>query len=264
MNLNEKQLIKALTQEINQSFNLCRSKWTIEEKGTHDYVTEVDISLEKAIKELISQRFPSHQVLGEESMPEQIDFNQPTWIIDPLDGTSNFVFDVPFYGSSIALVYENQVQFAFVCDLINQDIFTARKGQGAYLNNKKLSTSQNRSDYIGLSSGFLEKVSQQKPSLISTLRASGKFRILGAQALHLCYVAAGRFKGCINYETKIWDDIAGALIVVEAGGYYQPRAEFDINNVQSLNSQEKLYSVASAKSLEADLNISKEQLFEIL
>lgn len=264
MVFDDKQFVETLTQEVCSTFMQRKNEWAIHEKETHDYVTEVDISLEQAIKDLVAKWFPEHQILGEESMPENIDFSIPTWIIDPLDGTSNFVFGVPFFGSSIALVYDNQVQFACVIDLVNQDVFTARKGKGAYLNGNPLSTKQNKSDYIGLSSGFLDKASSQSPSLISTLRASGKFRILGAQALHLCYVAAGRFKSCINYETKVWDDIAGALILVEAGGYYQSRADFDIDSVQAINSQEKLYSVASAKSLKADLDISKEQLFEIL
>lgn len=264
MNLNERVLVATLSQTINQVFNKCRDNWALNVKSMHDYVTDVDTRLEEEIKECIVKKFPNHQVIGEESIPEHISFDEPTWVIDPLDGTSNFVFGVPFYGCSIALVYDRRVEFAFVMDLVNQDTFTARRGKGAFLNGRPISTHTNSSDYIGLSSGFLDRAAMQEPSLITSLRASGKFRILGAQALHLCYVAAGRFKSSVSYEAKVWDDIAGALIVKEAGGFYQSRSGFDTEEVASFQSEQSLFSVASAHSLEADLNISKDQLFKIL
>ena len=237
-------LIDELVQVVVSTFQENKQSITTNLKEKHDYVTNVDLAIERVVIELINSRYPSHQVIGEESVPEFIDFSQPTWLIDPLDGTSNFVFDIPFYGFSIAFILDNQVQAALIIDLASHEVFTAFRGGGAYLNSKRLYIKDNQSDFIGISSGFVEQAAIQAPDVLLDIRKQGKFRLLGAQALHLCYVAAGRLKACINYEAKVWDDIAGALIVEEAGGRYSSKASFNTCRISSIKSDQNLMSIA--------------------
>ncbi len=244
------EFLEGLTAQVLDTFHRARSAVTLSVKEKHDYVTNVDESIERKVIDLISAEFPEHQVLGEESVSGQIEFSRSTWLIDPLDGTSNFILGIPFYGFSIAFVQDRQVKIGLIIDLVRDEVFTAYRGGGAYLNGEKLQVAESDSDLIGVSSGFLEQIARQnKPETLINLREYGKFRLLGSQALHLCYVASGRFKACINYEAKAWDDIAGALIVQEAGGAYFSHAGFDISQLGAIESEVNLYSVASRDEL---------------
>lgn len=215
------------------------------EKNTFDYVTSLDISLQRSITSYIAKHHPSHVVYGEESIPEKIDLAGNTWLIDPLDGTSNFLFEIPFYASSVAFLSEGRVTGGIVVDLVNKSVFSAYRGRGATLNGESICSTDSTSDFIALSTGFITLAAMDSPEVISDLRKIGKFRSLGSQSLHLCYVAAGYLKSCVNLEAKVWDDVAGALILCEAGGLYQSHY-LDIDNVGKISTNLDLFSIADS------------------
>lgn len=237
-------VLHELSQLVLDTFNAEKNSVKASQKDKHDYVTNVDNVLQSKIIRFLNSKFPEHDACGEEAMPKELELAKPTWVIDPLDGTSNFLFDVPFYGCSLALIVEGGVKVAFVMDFINQEVFTAFRGEGAFLNGVRLNSIESQSDYIGVSSGYLQHLALRNPGYLLTLRQNGKFRILGSQALHLCYVASGRFKACINYEAKIWDDIAGALIIEESGGYYCSEVGFSTRNISLKRIDQNLQSAA--------------------
>ena len=200
---------------------------TISEKSFLDYVTNIDMALNADISALIQELFPHDLILSEEGWHTQLQGNTaPIWLIDPLDGTSNFISDIPFYAISLAHIIDNKTNFACVIDLTNNEVFFAQYGKGAYCNDKPLQKQHDGTSFLALSTGFLTKHSDAIPILAEQV----KFRLLGSQALHLCYVAAGRFRGAVNIESKVWDDIAGALIVNEAGGIFTSTKVSDISN----------------------------------
>lgn len=220
----------------------------ITEKSRLDYVTKFDLDLDGKISSFIKKKFPQHMICSEENIKESLVFDQPTWVLDPLDGTSNFMFQIPFFCTSIAFIDKNCVQFGIVYDFSNGDTFYAKKGFGSYLNGEKLSEKRSvPSEFIGLSSGFIDLCIKKNPRLISALRSSAKLRILGSQALSLCYVASGRLKANINYEAKIWDDLAGSLILEEASCHYESLNGFKPNDLNTWESQKSLFSLASNK-----------------
>ena len=195
-------------------------------KSVSDYVSEVDRQSEKTICALISKHFPTHQILGEEYGSSGGDDKDYQWIIDPLDGTTNFLRSIPHYAVSIALSYQGQLISAVIYDPVKKDLFYAQKGKGAFLNDVKISVSQ-RQDLVGalLSTGIpFNQNSQQKiTEFISTLEQfmlanTAGVRRLGSAALDLAYVACGRYEGYWEANVKPWDIAAGILIVTEAGG----------------------------------------------
>lgn len=215
------------------------------EKGQHDFVTTLDLALEEKIRSYLLAHFPNHSVYGEESISDSVDFDCPCWLVDPLDGTSNFIYGVPFFSCAIAYVQQGQVTMGLVYDFTTKDVYTAYRGEGAFLNAIRLSGDLCKSDFIGLSSGFIEQVSMQDPQVLVQLKKVGKFRLFGSQALHLCYLAAGKLKACINYEAKAWDDLAGALIVQEAGGSYLAKSGFNPDQLGVINPKQNLFSAAA-------------------
>ena len=202
----------------------------IKVKSQLDFVTNIDIALDKAITEIITKQYANDLILSEENW-SIIAENKPDalWVVDPLDGTSNVISSVPFSSCSIARIENNKVVFGLVIDLLREEIFYAQLGKGAYLNNEKLNCQPTKTSFLGISTGFIK----QAGSGISKLTDEVKFRLLGSQALHLCYVAASRFRATINLESKIWDDIAGALIVTEAGGCFTSLTAIDLDNCQT-------------------------------
>jgi myo-inositol-1(or 4)-monophosphatase len=205
------------------SFDLDLLKVT--EKGHNDFVTEVDRATEEAIIEVLKTAYPSHAFLGEESgaSANNHDEQEFVWIIDPIDGTTNFIHGFPQYCVSIALQYRGQITQAVVYDPTRNDLFTATKGAGAYLNDKRLRVS--RRDKMAdalIGTGFpynsmagLEEY--LKMFKIMTERCAG-LRRPGAAALDLAYVAAGRLDGFFEKGLKPWDMAAGSLLVTESGG----------------------------------------------
>ncbi len=191
-------------------------------KGIVDLVTDVDRLCEKTIMTIINKRFPSHAILTEElgSVPGHSDYR---WIIDPIDGTTNFYHAYPFVSVSIALEYKGSVTIGVVYDPIKKELFYARKGAGAFLNKKRLHVSGvDAIEHALLSTGFpydLRTSSENNlDNWIKIIRKAQAIRRDGSAALDLCYVAAGRFDGFWEMKLKPWDVAAGSLIVSEAGG----------------------------------------------
>lgn len=196
---------------------------TIENKALNDFVSEVDKMAEDAIIEEIKKAFPKHCILGEES-GELLGDDKFKWIIDPLDGTTNYLHGFPQYAVSIALYENNEAIHAVVYDPFKEELFTASKGQGAYLNEQRIRTTNTKNfENTLIGTGFPFKAPQHLDAYLNMFKAihpqvSG-IRRAGSAALDLAYIAAGRMDGFWEIELNIWDIAAGALLVKEAGGY---------------------------------------------
>jgi myo-inositol-1(or 4)-monophosphatase len=191
-------------------------------KGTIDLVTEADKMSEELILAEITRRYPDHGILSEESA-EKNEWATMRWIIDPLDGTTNYAHGFPFFCVSIALEKEGVVVLGVIYDPIRDDLFTASRGAGAYLNGKKLQVSSvNDLSQSLLATGFPYDIRVSKDNNINFFTAMAvkaqAIRRAGAAALDLAYLAAGRFDGFWELKLKPWDTAAGCLMVEEAGG----------------------------------------------
>lgn len=205
------------------SFDIDRLQVT--EKKHNDFVTEVDQAAEQAIIDVLKNAYPDHAILAEESgaSANLNDKNENVWIIDPLDGTTNFIHGFPQYCVSIALQQRGQITQAVIYDPTRNDLFTASKGAGAYLNDKRIRVTKR--DKIGdalIGTGFpytdLTGLDEYlKMFRIMTEKSAG-LRRPGAAALDLAYVAAGRLDGFFEKNLKPWDIAAGSLLITEAGG----------------------------------------------
>ena len=197
----------------------------VDKKSTIDLVTEVDLECERMCRAIIAERFPEHDVLGEELSPDaQASAASPfRWVYDPLDGTTNYAHGLPIFCSSLALEIDARGEVAAIFDPTRGELFTAERGVGAFLNGERLTTSTTAGliDAL-LVTGFPYDVHKQSADLVSLFGAflskARAVRRLGSAALDLCYVAAGRFDGFWEQHLKPWDVAAGALIVTEAGG----------------------------------------------
>lgn len=193
----------------------------IAKKGVIDLVTEADTHSEKVIIETIKNVFPSHSVLAEESgLNTQASPYQ--WIIDPLDGTTNYAHQVGLFAVSIAFAMEDDLVFGIVLNPITHELFTAEKGQGALLNNRPMMVSHSKTVSESLLvTGFPYNLNSILSPLIkrfsNILSAAQGVRRLGSAALDLCYVASGRFDGFWEQNLNPWDTAAGVLIAREAG-----------------------------------------------
>ena len=196
-------------------------------KGLRDIVTDADVKAQQAIIEIIQARFPKHHVLSEESDLGSKDQTAVkacpyTWIVDPLDGTTNYSRRFPCFCTSIALSHQGEVILGVVYDPLRDDLFQAERGKGAYLNSESLRVSQVESladALVGLdwarAQAEREVIAQWVARMALQVRT---LRTLGAAALGLCYVAAGWLDVYFHSSLKAWDAAAGALIVQEAGG----------------------------------------------
>ncbi len=192
------------------------------EKSQNDFVTQVDQLAEEAIIEVIKDHYPEHAILAEESGASGNHDIQ--WIIDPLDGTTNFMHGFPVFSVSIAVAERNELQHAVVYDPMRQEIFSASRGQGAQLDGRKIRVSK-RTTLKGslIATGFPYRLTESKMDrYLGMLRAvmveTAGVRRPGSAALDLCYVAAGRVDGFWELGLNKWDIAAGALIIKEAGG----------------------------------------------
>lgn len=194
-------------------------------KGRSDFVTEVDRAAEEAIIETLRTAYPQHGFLAEESGASKSGHEEEyRWIIDPLDGTTNFIHGFPQYAVSIALQHRSQLEQAVVYDPTRNELFTASRGRGAFLNDRRIRVSrrtQLKECLIGTgfpfrSLDFLDKYLRMFRRM--TEETAG-VRRPGAAALDLAYVGAGRLDGFWEYGLSPWDMAAGALIIVEAGGF---------------------------------------------
>ena len=205
------------------SFDLDRVKFV--EKAPNDFVTEVDQAAEQAIIEILTNAYPTHAILAEESGASDNlhDDNENVWFIDPLDGTTNFIHGFPQYCVSIALQQRGVITQAVIYDPTRNDLFTASKGAGAYLNDKRLRVAKrDRLQDALIGTGFPFRNMQGLEEYIDMFRIMTQkcagLRRPGAAALDLAYVAAGRLDGFFEKGLKPWDMAAGSLMVTESGG----------------------------------------------
>ena len=197
-------------------------RFSVREKGPSDLVTEADLASQKVIRDTLLAAFPEHGFLAEENEQIASRADDYRWIVDPLDGTMNYVHRMPNFAVSVALEQRGEVLVGTVFDPTNGECFSAAKGRGAFLNGRRLSVSNaTRLDQALVAVSFAAHVQRGDPEISEfievMLRAQGTRR-MGSSALNLCYVAAGRFDGYWSKSTKIWDIAAGALLVSEAGG----------------------------------------------
>ncbi len=194
---------------------------TISKKSKNDFVSEVDRMAETEIINIIKSAYPEHSILAEESGKHK--GNDYLWVIDPLDGTTNFLHGYPQYAVSIALKNKGKIEVGVIYDPLRDELFTAERGGGAMLNNRRIRVSkQVNLNTALLGTGFPFKFPQHLDAYLSmfkslTLDTAG-IRRGGSAALDLAYLAAGRLDGFWEIGLKEWDMAAGILLVKEAGG----------------------------------------------
>lgn len=196
-------------------------KLTIRLKGKNDYVTEVDKLAEQEIIRIIRKAYPDHAILAEES--GRHGESEYIWVIDPLDGTTNFLHGFPQFAVSIALKHKGRIEQGVVYDPLRQELFTATRGAGAMLNNRRIRVTQQTSlKGALLGTGFPFKAQHHLDAYLNMFRSlfidSAGIRRAGAAALDLAYVAAGRLDGFWEIGLNEWDMAAGVLLIQEAGG----------------------------------------------
>lgn len=193
-------------------------------KSANDFVTEVDQRAEEAIIETLLAAYPGHGILAEESgRVHGAKHSEYVWIIDPLDGTTNFIHGLPFYAVSIALAYRDQIQQAVVYDPTRNDLFYASKGRGAFLNDKRLRVSKRTrlsDSLVGTGFPFRKGDNFQRyiKMFSEVMQSCAGVRRPGAAALDLCYVAAGYYDAFFETGLNPWDIAAASLMITEAGG----------------------------------------------
>jgi myo-inositol-1(or 4)-monophosphatase len=196
----------------------------ISSKGPNDFVSEVDQAAEQAIIDILLQAYPGHGILAEESGRAHGAKNSEfVWIIDPLDGTTNFLHGFPVYAVSIALAHRGQVQQGVVYDPTRNDLFYASRGRGAFLNDRRLRVSKRtRMDEALIGTGFPFRKGDNFKRYVKmfeeVMQNCAGLRRPGAAALDLCYVAAGYYDGFFETGLNPWDIAAGSLMITEAGG----------------------------------------------
>ena len=200
---------------------------TIQNKAANDFVSEVDKAAEDAIIDELKYAFPQHSILGEENGEihgEILGDKRFQWIIDPLDGTTNYLHGFPQYAVSIALYENNKPTHALVYDPFKEELFTASNGRGAYLNDQRIRVTNTQGfENTLIGTGFPFKAPQHLDAYLMMFKAIhpqvAGIRRAGSAALDLAYLAAGRLDGFWEIELNIWDIAAGALLLKEAGGF---------------------------------------------
>ena len=213
------------------------SQLTISKKSKNDFVSEVDRMAEQEIIQVIKYAYPDHSILAEESGEHK--GNEFTWVIDPLDGTTNYLHGYPQYAVSIALKNKGKTEVGVIYDPLRDELFTAEKGGGAMLNNRKIRVSkQTDLSTALLGTGFPFKFPQHLDAYLNMFKtltpATAGIRRAGSAALDLAYLATGRLDGFWEIGLKEWDMAAGILLVQEAGGVVTDFS-FDDQYVQSGN-----------------------------
>ena len=200
------------------------SGFRVSKKGEIDLVTEVDFECERMCRAVIEERFPDHDVLAEElgAGPHPARGSRWRWVFDPLDGTTNYAHGLPIFCASLGLEIDGRTDIGAVFDPTRQELFTAERGGGAWLNGNRLTVSDTTRLIDGLIvTGFPYDVHQHTGDLVELFGAflgrARAVRRLGSAALDLCYVAAGHFDAFWEQQLKPWDVAAGALVATEAG-----------------------------------------------
>jgi myo-inositol-1(or 4)-monophosphatase len=197
-------------------------KLKIEQKGRNDFVSEADHAAERAVIEVIHKHYPDHAIQAEESgTTGESDY---VWIIDPLDGTTNYLHGFPVFCVSVALAHKGRIEHGAVYDPLRQELFTASRGQGAQLDSRKIRVSglaDLSKALIGTGFPYRDSNEEMEPyvrMLVNAMNRTSGIRRPGAAALDLCYVAAGRLDAFWETGLMPWDMAAGTLIIREAGG----------------------------------------------
>ena len=206
---------KILIRDFGELENLQVSK-----KGPQDFVTNADIKAEKAIIEELKKARPNYSIISEENGVEKNKDESNFWIIDPIDGTTNFLHGVPHFAISIALQSNNEIVCGLIFDPIKDELFYAEKNHGAYFNNQRIRVSKKRDIDECL---FAVGKGKYNSDLI--------YRRSGSAALDLAYVASGRFDGYFQNNLNLWDIAAGIIIVKEAGGIIN---EIDLSSLKNI------------------------------
>ncbi len=192
------------------------------EKGPADLVTQADLASQEAIRGILLVEFPDHALLGEEGEQQYGSAAEYCWVVDPLDGTTNYVHQLPHYAVSVALLHQGKPIVGTVFDPLHKECFTCFRGGGAFLNGRPIHTSNVRELSGALvAASFAAKVKAGSPEVNQFVAAAlhcQAVRRTGSAALNLCYLAAGRFDAFWALSTHVWDVAAGVLLVEEAGG----------------------------------------------
>ena len=187
-------------------------------KGPQDFLTETDLAVEKLLRERIVGEYPQDSILGEEEGGE---INGGTWVLDPIDGTANFARGIPHFCIVIAFVHNNVTEFGVIYDPVHDELYCAKKSQGAWLNNQAI-TSATTSDFsaANLELGWSQRVSHERYMSVyeGMLSLGGNVRRSACGALGLAYVAVGRTDAYVELHMNPWDCLAGLILVEESGG----------------------------------------------
>ena len=196
-------------------------KLQVSKKGPSDFVTNSDLKAEKIIIEELLKGRPDYSIISEENGIKKNKDNKNTWVIDPIDGTVNFLHGIPHFATSIALKHENEIISGLIFDPIKDEMFYAEKDNGAYLNNKRIRVSKknNIKECLFATSGNIDK------------KIEFSYRKSGSAALDMAYIACGRYDGYFQKNLHLWDIAAGLILVEEAGGIIN---EIDLNNHKDL------------------------------
>jgi myo-inositol-1(or 4)-monophosphatase len=202
-----------------------KRRFVVREKGRCDFVTDADVASQNALRESLLGRFPDHAFLGEEDASKHVrpgPDSPPTWIVDPIDGTTNYVHDCPFYCVSIGLQIAGELVVGVVFDPSRDEMFAAAQGHGAFLNDRRLETSRaDRIDQALMATGFAPDLRGQEIAFDWWRHFSltaRSMRRTGSTALNMAYVAAGRFDAYYAFDNHVWDVAGGTVLVREAGG----------------------------------------------
>lgn len=199
-----------------------RSKFTAREKSPANMVTEADLASQEAIFDYIHTRFPDHKFLGEEGLDQQTGTSEYRWVIDPLDGTGNYVHGFPYYCVSIGLECRGELIVGAIYDPTRDEMFSTMKGSGAFLNGQRLRCSEvtKLSEAMCIAS-LPVKTTTASPAIARFLKVITQAQSVqrtGSAALNLCYVTCGRIDAFWSTNLMPWDMAAGVLLVTEAGG----------------------------------------------
>ena len=206
-------------------------KLQVSKKGPRDFVTKTDKHVEKILIEELSKTKKNYSFLTEETGVIKNKDKENIWIIDPIDGTTNFLHGIPHFAISIALKSKDELLSGLIFDPIKDEMFFAEKDKGAFLNNQRLRVSNKNSLEECLFSSNNEGIKFSNLNI----------RCSGSAALDLAYVASGRLDGYFQNKINLWDVAAGALMIKEAGGIVNNISEFDINNINIKASSSTIY-----------------------
>ena len=195
-------------------------KLQVSKKGPKDFVTNSDIKAEKIIIEELKKARPNYSIISEENGIEKNKDKSNTWIIDPIDGTINFLHGIPHFAISIALQFNNEIVSGLIFDPIKNELFYAEKNNGAFFNNQRIRVSKKNN--INECLFAIGKI-KNEPDLI--------YRRSGCAALDMAYVASGRYDGYFQNNLNLWDIAAGIIIIKEAGGIIN---DIDLSNIENI------------------------------